>query len=435
MHRLRFSIRLTVGFCFFLLAEKSLSAFSSTASSISNSGTNSIPGDEIRVKLNRQSFDAKEPAIGDFMDCALPKGPCQAVLIPRIMSDEKVVLPRNKGADDFRFLMVKGLRAMGGDPLVTVALFSKSGGDSVFADLNNDEDLGNDGAPTFWAKGDSCISLKRMGGGAAPLMLCHAGPKAKVWKSKCNGLKTELPWAICDEAPIRLAIEDMSFGTLSSHGKERFIGVCDLDGDGKFRLGAGDRFLFDWNGDNLLEKSMDGDGFAMPVGDHAFRFSTDLVTYELVSVDENGSWIDLKRLHLYDPSAVAFKAIEGSKAPDIRFVNLDGDTMSLSDFKGKKIMIQFWSTLCKLCLDDIADVREFQKSFGAKNWQIISLTTDNDLAQVQQASLKYHMDWMVGMAGPEARGYYATRPLPMNVKIDADGVLEKKGVSLGRRTF
>ena len=45
------------------------------------------------------------------------------------------------------------------------------------------------------------------------------------------------------------------------------------------------------------------------------------------------------------------------------------------------------------------------------------------------------MDWMVGMAGPEARGYYATRPLPLNVKINADGVLEKKGVSLGKRAF
>lgn len=388
-----------------------------------------------RITLDHRGFDLREPGTGDFLDCPDATGPCDAVLIPRVEPDEKVVLPRNKPLDDLRFLTVKGFRAQGGDPILTLALFAKSGGDSVFADFNNDEDLGNDGPPKFWPKGDSCVTVERVGGGAAPVTLCHAGGKAKAWRSRCEGMKASIPWALCGEDPYRLRVQDMASGLLSQRGKGRRIGICDLDGDGKFRLGSGDRFLLDWDGDGQLDKSLDGDGFAAAGGAQPFRFSVDSVTYELLSADEGGNWLELRRLNAYDPAASAFKAVEGRKAPDIRFVNLDGDTMRISDFKGKKVMIQFWSTLCKPCLDGIADVREFHKAFASKNWQIISLTTDSDLPEVQQAALKYHMDWMVGMAGPEARGYYATRPLPLNVKINADGVLEKKGVSLGKRSF
>jgi len=60
--------------------------------------------------------------------------------------------------------------------------------------------------------------------------------------------------------------------------------------------------------------------------------------------------------------------------------------------------------LCKPCLENLSGVRDFYKGFGNKNWQIISVTTDTDLPQVQQAVLKYHMDWMVGMAGPRRAG-------------------------------
>ena len=215
----------------------------------------------------------------------------------------------------------------------------------------------------------------------------------------------------------------------------RRLALCDADGDGRIRFDSGDRLVIDWDGDGVLEKSLEGDGISAPAGKGPFRFSLDSITFEVVSVDEKGHWLDLKRLSSFDPAAAAFKAVEGRMAPDIRFVNLDGDTLRLSDFKGKKVMVHFWSSLCKPCLEDLSAVREFHRTFGSKNWQIIGLTTETDLVEVQQAALKHRMDWMVGMAGPEARRYYATRPLPLNVKINEQGVLEKKDLVLGKRSF
>ena len=110
---------------------------------------------------------------------------------------------------------------------------------------------------------------------------------------------------------------------------------------------------------------------------------------------------------------------------------MDGDTVKLSDLRGKKVLLHFWSTLCKPCLDNLEGVRGFWKSFGGKNWQVVSLTTETDLPSVQQAVLKRHMDWMVGMAGPEARRFYANHPLPVIVKINEQGLVENKNLELG----
>lgn len=389
---------------------------------------------DLRVPLSQRAFDPRDPGKGDWLDCPAATGPCHAGLVPRIEPDEKVVLPRNKPREDLTFLTLKGFRAQGGDPITTAALYRTAAGESLFVDFNNDEDLGNDGAGRFWAKGDSCVTAEGGAGRAAAVTLCRAGALAKDWPKRCDGLKESITWAHCGEGPYRVRLNDIAFGLLQAGGKSRKVGLADIDGDGRFRLQGGDRLLLDWNGDGALEKSLEGDGFATP-SDGPFRFSLDGSTYELSGADEDGSGLSLSRVYPYEPTAEVFKAVEGRLAPDFRFVNMDGDTVKLSSFRGQKVLLQFWSTLCKPCLEQMPAVKAFHNQFKAKNWQVISVTTDKELDMVQQATLKHHLEWMVGMAGPEARGYYGSHPLPLVFKIDQKGIIEKKGLVLGARAF
>jgi hypothetical protein len=235
---------------------------------------------------------------------------------------------------------------------------------------------------------------------------------------------------MCDQEPIRARLSDINAGWLESGGKHWWLGLCDADGDGRIRLDGGDRLVVDWDGEGAFAKSLEAGGIAAGPGS-PLRFSLDSISYEVAGADEKGGWLDLRRLAAYDPAAAAPKAVEGKPAPELRFVNMDGDTVRLSDLRGKKVLLHFWSTLCKPCLDNLEGVRGFWKSFGGKNWQVVSLTTETDLPAVQQAVLKRHMDWMVGMAGPEARRYYANRPLPVIVRINEKGVVENKNLNLG----
>lgn len=389
---------------------------------------------DLRLPLPNRGFDPREPGKGDFLDCPASSGVCNAVVIARIEPDEKIALPRNKAREDLVFLTFKGFRAQGGDPITTAALFRASGGDSLFVDFNNDEDLGNDGPGRFWPRGDSCVNADGGPGRAATLTLCRAGSRAKEWSGRCETLKNAITWAQCSEGPYALKVLDIAHGVLQTGTKSRKIGVCDLDGDGRYRLAGGDRLLVDWNGDGVLEKSLDGDGVSAPA-EGPFVISLDGASFEIAGVDEDGMGMNLNRLYEYQPGAEVFKAVEGRPAPDFRFVNMDGDTVRLSDFRGQKVLLQFWSVLCKPCLDQFPSIKQFNSQFKSKNWQVISVTTDKELDLVQQATLKYNLEWTVGMSGPEARGYYGNHPLPLVLKIDPKGVIEKKGVPLGGRSF
>jgi hypothetical protein len=348
------------------------------------------------------------------------------------MADEKVVLPRNKPLESLRFLSLKGIRVQGGDPLLTLALSAAGNGDSIYADLNGDEDLGNDGPAGFWPKRDSCAMVERIGGGAGPIQLCRAGTQAKAWRMKCESLKSSVTWAMCDEDAIRVRLLDLRLGWLEAGKKNWRLAVCDADGDGRIRLDGGDRLVVDWDGNGVLAKSPEAEGVTAS-GGAPLRFSLDSASFEVAGADENGAWIGIRTLPGYDPAAAGPKVAEGRPAPELRFVNMDGDTLRLSDLRGKKVLLHFWSTLCKPCLDNLEGVRGFWKSFGGKNWEVVSLTTETDLSAVQQAVLKRHMDWMVGMAGPEARRYYANRPLPVIVRVNEQGMVEEKNLELGPR--
>jgi hypothetical protein len=390
-------------------------------------------GGTLRVRLDERTSDPRQPASADFLDCGDRNGPCQAVVLPRAMADEKAVLPRGKPLESLRFLSLKGIRAQGGDPQLTLALFAAGDGDSVYADMNNDEDLGNDGPARFWPQRDSCATLERIGGGAPPIQLCRAGAQAQAWRGKCESLKGSVSLAMCDEDPIRVRLADLRAGWLEDGKKRWRLALCDADGDGRIRLDGGDRLVVDWDGNGALAKSPEAEGITA-MGGAPLRFSLDSASFEVVRADENGAWLEVRRLSVYDPAAAAPKAMEGMPAPDLRFVNMDGDTLNLSDLRGKKVLLHFWSTLCKPCLDNLEGVRGFWKSFRGKNWEIISLTAETDLSAVQQAVLKRHMDWMVGMAGPEARRYYANRPLPVIVRINEQGIVENRNLELGPRS-
>lgn len=54
----------------------------------------------------------------------------------------------------------------------------------------------------------------------------------------------------------------------------------------------------------------------------------------------------------------------GSKAPDFELKTLTGDTVKLSDLKGKKVMLNFWATWCPPCKAEMPAMEQFSKESG-----------------------------------------------------------------------
>lgn len=52
------------------------------------------------------------------------------------------------------------------------------------------------------------------------------------------------------------------------------------------------------------------------------------------------------------------KIAKGKEAPDFTLLNLDGEEVSLSDFRGKYVLINFWGTWCQWCEQEMPDLQK-----------------------------------------------------------------------------
>ncbi len=49
----------------------------------------------------------------------------------------------------------------------------------------------------------------------------------------------------------------------------------------------------------------------------------------------------------------------GDRAPDFKLNTLEGETLQLSDFRGERVMINFWATWCPPCRQEMPDMERF----------------------------------------------------------------------------
>ncbi len=63
-------------------------------------------------------------------------------------------------------------------------------------------------------------------------------------------------------------------------------------------------------------------------------------------------------------------------APAFTLTDLQGDAVSLSDFRGKVVILDFWATWCPPCKKEIPDFIELQKKYGTQGVQIVGVGLD-----------------------------------------------------------
>lgn len=68
----------------------------------------------------------------------------------------------------------------------------------------------------------------------------------------------------------------------------------------------------------------------------------------------------------------------GLPAPDLTLKDLSGKSVSLGDYKGKVVLVNFWATWCVPCLAEIPELIEMQQKYGSKGFVILGLAMDEE---------------------------------------------------------
>jgi thiol-disulfide isomerase/thioredoxin len=115
----------------------------------------------------------------------------------------------------------------------------------------------------------------------------------------------------------------------------------------------------------------------------------------------------------------------GTAAPPLRLPTTAGDSLSLSDFQGKLVYLNFWKSTSGPCLYDLAHLQELQQQFANRDLVFISIDLDEEEANWRQQLAQKPL---TGVQLRAAGGYqaaaalaYGVQAMPAYVLIGEDG--------------
>ncbi len=120
-------------------------------------------------------------------------------------------------------------------------------------------------------------------------------------------------------------------------------------------------------------------------------------------------------------------APDKSKAPDFSLKGVDGKTYSLSAYRGKAVLLNFWATWCPACVEELPGLQALAKRFKG-NLQIISVSIDASESPIKDFLSKEPLPYPV-LEDPDRKvafDLYAVFALPVTFLIDKNGDLAGK---------
>lgn len=133
---------------------------------------------------------------------------------------------------------------------------------------------------------------------------------------------------------------------------------------------------------------------------------------------------------LFAPGAQALES--GARVPNFTLNDMRGEKVSLEDFRGQVVILNFWATWCPPCRREMPEFNEMNaelKKSGEAVLLAINLTDGRreTKAKVSQfmTSNKYSFRVLLDQSG-EAADIFSIRGIPTTVVIDRDGVLHEQ---------
>lgn len=119
------------------------------------------------------------------------------------------------------------------------------------------------------------------------------------------------------------------------------------------------------------------------------------------------------------------KSLPSNKAQDFTQPDASGKPVSLSQFKGKYVLVDFWASWCGPCRKDNPNVVKAYNEFKDKNFTILGVSLDQSkdawLKAIQQDSLSWTQVSDLKFWNNEAATLYGVQAIPYNVLLDPAG--------------
>lgn len=126
------------------------------------------------------------------------------------------------------------------------------------------------------------------------------------------------------------------------------------------------------------------------------------------------------------------KQVNFQKAPDFALKNSKGETIHLSSFEDKVIILNFWATWCGPCRREIPGFVNLYKKYNEEGLEIIGVSVDqNGWEAVNPFVKNYNINYPILMFNHNVvRDYGGIRGIPTTFIINREGKIIEKIVGL-----
>lgn len=135
------------------------------------------------------------------------------------------------------------------------------------------------------------------------------------------------------------------------------------------------------------------------------------------------------------PEAEAAQML-GKAAPAFTLITLEGKKVSLSDFKGHPVLVNFWATWCGPCKVEMPWFEEFSKQYASQGLVILGLADDVDAGNeaIAKVAKKTGVTYPILLTDGKVQKAYSPEGmdyLPMSFYVDRNGIIVDETAGLG----
>ena len=118
----------------------------------------------------------------------------------------------------------------------------------------------------------------------------------------------------------------------------------------------------------------------------------------------------------------------GDEAPNFTLLDLAGNVMSLSQLRGKVVLLNFWATWCGPCRIEMPAMEQLYRTLPRREFEILAVSTDPQGAAVTRPfqremgftfPILHDSEYRVGLA-------YGARTIPVTFMVDRRGIVRQK---------
>lgn len=155
---------------------------------------------------------------------------------------------------------------------------------------------------------------------------------------------------------------------------------------------------------------------------------------ELIKLTEKFNKIKSKQISKYlEKNVTLLRNLQiGEVAPEIDITNIKGEKITLSQYRGKYILLDFWASWCRGCRQEIPNLKNIYNEFKSDSFEIISISKDKSKEKWLKAIEEDKPLWVQAIESDENKGnvstVYMLKWIPQFILLDRDGKIIKKGM-------